>query len=495
MKFQMAGQARLDLKQLDMWIREGRAVHVRSLLQTVVASEIQRAELSDYADLARRVQMPELVIRWLRPLIRFEKPVYPPASTKETALYALALGRVGIFKEATTILKALKKTGEPQVFNYLGMIDIEQWNYSSALSAFKLYVQCDGLKSYQRTVGLLNLAACYVGVDDFERTDETLAQLLAATASPDLKLLRANTLELLAQSMIFRGRLSEARRVLAEARDLIGDQNYQYEFFIRKWLAITRLLDSPSDPKAIHLIRDEAVRGRFFETVRECDFFVAMANQNEVAFLKVFFRSHFRAYRTRILKNYNWNGPVPNQLLLSLHPQGYVDGDSEATHMKLDPEEIEMPRLVRDLFRILLSDGYRAFPLTEIFGKIYEDEYFNPLTSPAKVSQLIQALRKIFAGHGIPLTVRVTNGKAALEAKQPVSILLRRKKAMTHPSLGRHAEILSSHFGDRPFTTGEAAKVLNFSERSTRRRLAEAVAGRRLRRTNAGGGGYRYKCL
>ncbi len=477
-----------NLRQLDEWIREGRAAQVRAFLPTLAVSEIHRSQLVEYADLARRVQLPHLIIHWLRPLIRSEKPVHPPATTKEQALYALALSRIGIFKEATNILRQLKSSGEPEVFYYLGLIGIEQWDFLSAFSPLKTFVKSPGISEYQRTVGLLNLGACYVGLLDFARANEVLNQLLVLTDGADLKLLRANTYELLAQNMIFCGRLQEARDHLANAAKLIGHENYQYEFFIRKWQAIANLFDKGHETRGLHAIRDEAVRSDFSETIRECDFFKAVVFQQDKDLLKVYFGSHFKAYRQRILKIYKWQKPVPNQMDLTLGPSALA-----GSHFELDPDDLEMPRLVRSLFQILLSDSYRSFPITEIFGQIYDREYFNPLTSTAKVEQLICRLRQSFTVQNIPFKVQVSKGRVSLIFTGPVIVRIGRKRFQAREKLKHFTLLLFEKFAAKSFSSAEVVQALGLSERSARRHLKEAVEARRLSRERASKG-YRYIC-
>jgi tetratricopeptide (TPR) repeat protein len=452
------------LKQLDFFIKAGETARARTQLVALRAIEIERSDLVEFADLARRVQMPSLIIRWLRPVVRPEKPIFPIASDKEIAIYALALARLGVFKESLTLLKSLLSGREPQVYFYLGLVYLEQWDYLSAQTYFQKYARFNSISDYQKTVGLLNLAACLVGERNWPKADEALDNLLLLTNHPSLKLLRLNTLELAAQSKIFRSQILEAQVFLNEARQLSGTTNHQYEFFVRKWLAIASLLGPDQDPQAILAIRDEAKRDSYVETIRECDFFIATARKDDHGFLKVLFGTHFKTYKKRILKLYGWNKPIPTKYIIEL-------GGASFNAKCFSPEEINLPRRVRQLLRLLLSDCYRPFSLAEIFSEVYQNEYFNPVTSIPKVDQLIYRLRQALAAKQIPLDVQVKKSRANLLALAPIQIVLRRKHLNISTKLIACMNQLSLAFQTNRFTTKEAAKILKLSETSMRRHL------------------------
>ncbi len=418
-----AAANRPDLKQLDLLIRQGQSNFVREVLTELKRSQMPREDLVEFADLARRVHLPLLIVRWLRPIVRPQQPVFPPARTQELAIYSLGLSRLGVFQEAIEILKKLPTDNYPQVLFYLGLVYIEQWDYLSAQAPLQKYVERPDITNYQKTVGLLNLAACYVNERNWRYADSALSLLLIETQSEDRKLLRANTIELLAQTKLFQNEVEQASILLKQSEEILLEKNHQYSFFIKKWLTIAHVIRYPDDFQNLMNIRQEALDAKLWETVRECDLFRAIILKDETLFLRVYFSSHSKAYKKRIMKIFNWSQPVPltyqNEILK-------CTGRLEIFHLK--PESIEMPPLVYSLFVLLLSELYRPFSIPEIFSLLYPEEYFSHQISVKKVERLIQRLRQVLKKNAIPLEVRNDDGKLFLDAVARVIVNVNRKK-------------------------------------------------------------------
>jgi len=460
----------LDVRQLDLLIRNGQSGLVRLKLSKLKKGDIDRRDLVEFADLARRVQMPELIIRWLRPIVRPEQPVHPKASSRELATYALGLSRIGVFKEALEILKSLPTLDQPQILYYLGLVCMEQWDYSSAQSYLQNYVLQSGITDYQKTVGLLNLAACYVTERYGSKAEQTLTELLLLTESEDRRLLRANTFELLAQSKIFQNQLEPALDYLSKAQAIFGDSNSQYEFFVRKWQSIARFVSDPQEISELMKIRQEAVTSGSWETVRECDFFRAVTLKDRNSFLNVYFGSHFKAYKKRILKLYGWNQPLPIKCQVEI-----LKCSSPSETFQFDPAILRMPPLVRDLLQLLISDLYRPFSLSQVFGELYPTEYFNPQTSIDKVERLGQRLRQILKSENIPLELCQEKGKYFLISHARVLINFSRIKTNSKTGVIQMVQKLKKAFQHKNFNSTEVSQHLQISERTARRLLKQAL--------------------
>ncbi|MGZ5279238.1 MAG: hypothetical protein ACXWC9_04820, partial [Pseudobdellovibrionaceae bacterium] len=466
----------LDVRQLDLLIRNGQSALVRLKLSNIKKGDIERRDLVEFADIARRVQMPELIIRWLRPVVRPEQPVHPKASSRELATYALGLSRIGVFKEALEILKSLPTNDEPQILYYLGLVCIEQWDYSSAQSYLQKYVLQPGITDYQQTVGLLNLAACYVSERYVSKADQTLLELLRLTENEDRRLLRANTFELLAQNKILQNQLEPALEYLEKAQAIFGDSNNQYEFFVRKWQSIARFVSNPHELSGLMKIRQEAFDTGSWETVRECDFFRSVTLKDESAFLNVYFGSHFKAYKKRILKLYAWHRPLPIRCPIEI-----LKSSSLGEIFHLNPSTLRMPPLVRDLLQLLISDLYRPFSLSQVFGELYPTEYFNPQTSVDKVERLAQRLRRFLKTENIPLELRQEKGKLYLTSNARVVINVSRIKTNSKTGIFQLMQKLRPAFQHKTFNSTQVSQYLQISDRTARRLLKQALKERYLR--------------
>lgn len=460
-----------DLKILDQLIRSGQAASVRVKLSKIKKGDIDRVQIVEYADLARRVQMPELIIRWLRPIVRPEQPVHPVANVIEKATYALGLARLGVFQEALLILKDLPTKDFPQVLYYLGLVLIEQWDYGTAEVHLKKYITSTKITDYQRCVGLLNLAACYVTERHWRKADQVMNELIIQTTADDRKLLRANTYELLAQSQIFRQHSKTALDNLEKAQSILGPGNNQYAFFVRKWQTIAKFIDDPqSHLQPLQNIRDEAIETKAWETVRECDFFKSTILQDEDSFLNVYFGSNFPAYKKRILKNYGWEKPLPLKKdipLLKYQKAGPIQ--------RLHTDSIKLTILEKKLLHLLLADSYRPFSLPQVFGFLYPDEYFNLDSSIGKVERLAQRLRIALAKQNVPLVIKIEMGRMHLQSHYPVLIRVNRKKSKDTSNLRQKLSKVMDTIGESRFTAKSFYSVLSMSDRSGSRILAQAI--------------------
>jgi tetratricopeptide (TPR) repeat protein len=481
-----------ELRQLDLMIRGGQSALVRSTLIRINRNELQREHLVEYADLARRVQRPDLIIRWLRAVVRPEKPVTPVASVREIAIYALGLSRLGVFGEALDLLSNLPTQDHPQVLFYLGLVHIEQWDYEAAQFPLQKYINRKDISDYQKMAGLLNLAACYVSERNWSKANETLSLLLLGSNTEDRLLIRANTFELLAQSKIFQNQYAEALDYLAQSHAILGKNNIQYEFFIRKWKAIAQFIHDPSTIDGLMNIRQQAWDTRAWETVRECDFFRAQVLRDHDLFLTVYFGSHAKAYRQRILKLYGWDQVLP--LAHRLPILKFSPSKNDIIY-NFRPTELGLPSLLQELLLILLSDLYRPFPLPELFAKLYPTEYFNPQSSIHKVEQLLQRLRQKLVQKNIPMEICSELGRYFIRANSSVIIERSRKKpsarGRSKAQLATRLHQLHKLFGNRSFTFSEVSQCLQISERSASRLLSEAVKNRFLMRMG-GKLGYRF---
>lgn len=474
-----------SLRQLDTWIREGKSKRVRYELKRLQVNTFSREDLFSLADIARRVQLPHLVLRWLRPYVHPETPGKHTLRTNEVALYGLALSRIGVFKEAQETLKKLNPDNYPQVLFYKGLANIEQWDYESAIAPFLKYINRKDITEYQRTVGLLNLAACYVGVTNWKKAQELFQQLKSREDIISSQLLRSNILELEAQTLILQGQYQAADKILSESLSLIGKDNYQYELFIRKWKAILKLAQDPSDSTEIDKVRQESVKNNLFETTRDCDFFHSYFLKDEKHFLKLYFGSHFKHYKKRILKLYRWNKPLPIT-------QKFHIGPETTSVFQLNTNTLPLTKKAHQLLLLLLSDIYRPFSLSETFAEIYSDEYFDPNSSKKRVTQLISNLRLQLRDLKIPIEIEIKTGLIFLKPLQKIEIILKRKKR----SMQVRKQIILTQiyriFSEKKFTSKDVSQTLNISERSARRLLESSKKTNWLKKEQ-GKKGYLYQ--
>ena len=179
-----------QLKIWDEWIRQGQGQKVRSLCRQLNHKKIPRNFLVGYAQIARRVGASDLILLWLRPIVRNEKVLAKPATDSEKAIYGLALLRLGAFREARQILDAVNPEKDPQVYFYRASLQMNQWNYKKAIPDLKRYVRQKEIPAYSRMVGRLNLCASLVSNQSWALAEAEIGKLMRLFEKTQVPLLK-----------------------------------------------------------------------------------------------------------------------------------------------------------------------------------------------------------------------------------------------------------------------------------------------------------------
>lgn len=475
----------------DNLIKSGSISIVRYELKKISKKEIPRSHYGAIANIARRVQMPYFVLKLLSGIIRPEKINFEPANDYEKAMYATALSRIGSFKEADEIYQSLDFSKNSQFLLFRALFFMEQWDYSRAIWPLRLFLRNSDLDEYSQKLGYLNLAAS-LNAAGFEGE----AQRLLLERIPHFEqsaLLYGNFLELLGQTYFFQKNFSEAKKWLNQALDRFKKMSSHFEIFARKWMLLTEIEESGNQSKGIdNLIafRNEAQIYHFYEIVRDCDFYQALYQRNDNLFLKVYFGTRFKNHKKKLLRLYQFSGTLPTKYLWKASSLN-LSLSNPLPVLKLSeghwtPQvHFNLKGLPHALLKYLCSDFYRPFHFGEISSHIYQNEYFNPFSTPLKLNQLFSRLRRHFQELNIPLEIRVQNNQVSLVATNSIIFEVSR-----HKNKKQFASIdlqkLVTIFTDKPFTCKEASIQLNKSVGVTRDVLKLLLETRRIRITKKG---------
>jgi len=484
-------------QHLDQLIRSGQQGSARTLLLQTNFKQLHRDDSAHFADLARRLNMPKLMLQILRPIVRSEIVLRPPPSDRERALYATALSRLGVYDEAQDILDSLVGSSRPEVLLFQAQHSMLQWALEPAAASLTKYTVRADLSTYERRVGLVNLAACYVWNQQARLAGELLQKLLddfkseIESGQEQHKLIYSYIIELAAELAIQEKNYGKAQDLLTQAEALLANSQSRYEFYAKKWKAILGLLAQPHNPQHLTELRHIKSEGRKlaeWEVIRDCEFYEALALRDDELFLRVYLGTSHSSFRKRIKKMYQPDFAIPRAKVLRL------DGDKKTGSRIFDFTKgceqggekslSQFPLLFR-LLQILTEDLYRPAPIGSIASRLYPDEYFNPLSSPQKAHQVIFRLRQWLKENEIPLEISMLNENYQLDATGPYSIRVLRgqKKISKNEAL---MERVKSQFTGRPFNSQDMAKTLMLSPRSTQKFLSWAVKSKKILRLAAG---------
>lgn len=453
-------QAEERLKQWDNLIRGGQARLVRDHCKKINHKQIPRQVLVEYCQIARRVGAPELIVRWLQPAVRVKKD----ATESEKALYALGLFRLGAFREAEQLLGECHAEKEPQIFFYRASLYINQWNYQRAIPELRKYIRNPKVPEYSKLVGRLNLCASLVGNQDFNQAELEIEKLLKRIGSQEYSLLRGNLLEIRSQLFVEKQKFDKALQDLTDAGGLLKNADERSLVYVDKWKSIIHLKKYPPPKTNFQIfdsIRERAVQIQDWETIREIDLSWSLAAHDRDLFLRVYWGSRFNHYKDRVKKLFNDSRHIEDQFIWKNSPE-------EQSESAVDLVEMAPTKLLKRFFFILTRDFYRPLRSTELIDYIYENEFFNPISSPVKLHRLLLRARAWISEVELPVVIEVKKNSFRIKAHTPLRL-------QSHLGESERVFKLPSEFTQRFFTAAEWAQLFGISDRSARRQLSGLV--------------------
>ncbi len=455
------------LSQWDQMIRTGHATQVRKSLSLVNIKQVPRVHLIEYAQIARRLWLGSLIIRWLQPVVRSSKPLEQPATEMELAIYARGLTMMGAFREAGEIFKNLTHPNNPQIFFFKAAWHIDQWQYKQAMAPLRKCIH-KSQDQYLRVVAKVNLCACLVSVNMHEKAKKQIVDLLKKLRKRKLYLLEGNLLEIYAQLLLQNNEFDKAGEILTEAKSLLKGADNKSLFFVKKWNFIRKIKKGELPPQALRELRTEAAGNQDWESIRDCDFQMSIISNDENLIRQVYWGSRFSAYKERIEKAAKINlGSAPKFIWPSLTSFDALTKSSSPSVPRIDLVGLApTPKLARLMF-ILTREFYSPLRQNEIIDFVYSTEYFHPISSPQKFHRLLGRARKWLqtSGYGVEIISHSKN-RISLHLNQPMELTLYRKL-----SIERSIEIPLTLQRVSYFTASQWAKETGTSERTAQRHL------------------------
>ena len=138
--------------------------------------------------------------------------------------------------------------------------------------------------------------------------------MLEAARFENKKLL-ANSHELLSQIYIQKGEFSLARRELDKSWDILKEEKSTDQLFVVKWMAIIEALEK-KDPLPLTHAKNEALKRRHWESIRDLDFYHLKINFNLENYQRLYCGTPFAAYKEKLRKEFSHLTSIPQSCLL-----------------------------------------------------------------------------------------------------------------------------------------------------------------------------------
>lgn len=475
------------LSTLESWTQEGRSEAVLDALIGILKEHPDKKYLPDLARLAGRNHNDSLGLRILHPVISADRENIQSANDRALLVYATILLKIGALEESGQYLKRVKSSVEATLRR--AFLLIMKWDYSEAIPLLKLYIQSPEPTAYQKIIAKVNLLASYIAVSDLKSGESLLNELKATLVNePNYRVLFGNCLELQAQMEILKDEFFQALRTLNYAQELMLSQGGRYLLYIHKWKAIADLCLSPKSSEArsaLLKVRAEALASRNWETLRDCDFHYARLTGDHELIQRILLGTPYKSYHERILKVY---GISPANRCFEYCPGDVLNSPRDIcldlTDRKLG---VTMRPTSWSLIQLMAQDIYQPPRLGKVFAFLYPKEYFNPFTSPQRVSNCLYQFNHWSESSNCGLRIQVQYGDYILHAPPSHGVRVKRTfKADVVPEWLRKLQFLRLQIGPRSFTSAQAAKILGVTRPTIVTLLNKGITTKRIKRSGEG---------
>lgn len=494
----------LLIKNVDELIKQGQVNEARRVLWAVSPKDIPRKYIVPVARLTRRTRMNYFTLRVLKPVIKTDHLFSGYSTEEELALFAGALVRVGARNQGIKILSELEAHRNPDVLMFQVDAYFSEWNYKAAIPLLKKYLEFEQLSDYQILVGKLNLAASLVFEGLNGQAQDLLAVLRAEFKSKNYRLLYANSLELSAQVSLAQKKFSLASNQLELASKILKNESSSYGFFLMKWKTISDLIQFPNNKNVIEkirLLKEESKKINDWESLRQIDFFNSISAQNEKLFLHLMIGTPYVNYRSILRKKYGSEVELPKSYQFQITDKERLPLSDEIAFTinkahslnirdgKTDKCSLSYGQLPHRLLMLLTKDFYRPLSVGEAFSLLYANEYFDPISSPERIRNLVSRINVWFKKSKIPLFVQSEFQMLHLVSKSQMIL----EVATENTVLNKNNLLLAKLYQQVQknwFTSSALAIALNISQRSSQRLIH---ANSNLFETQGTGQNQRYR--
>ncbi len=469
-----------SLETIESLIRQGRGRYAREKLKLLCEKKISRKHLLRVSSQARRVGLPLLALRLLRPIIRPDRGIREQPTDSELAEFAANLSRIGALDEALSVLEGLDEERNPEVLIYKVFALVPQWQYGRTIPLLEKYLKSHKVPPYEKLIAKANLAAAFVVEKRHGEADSLIDQITKEAQKGAYHLIYGMVLEIAAQNRLDQGKWKETEFFLNQAEQALTLSDPKGQFLVKKWRAILSLhRDREKDSARIELerIRQEAVSLHLWESLRQCDLYEALLTRNPHLFIHLYYGTPHEEYRKKILREFSAAPIIPDHYDFcfshSIKSPARVDLETGELGSSKKWGVLKVGQIPFRLLQILCSDFYRPFRLGTIFHQLYRNEYFNPESARLRVHAALHRLRRELLQFEIPLEILELSGNYRLSAFRACTITIPLHKKTTNWQDHQLAK-LEEKYQHHSFSIREAASHLGISNRSAHRIVATA---------------------
>lgn len=470
-------------------IVKGRALSAQPKLKKLLSRKVPRAFAPEVAGLARRGHAPDLALRLLYPILHPTRPLSPAVTDRERIEYAASLIGVGAIEEADWLLDDVGSQEGPATY-VRGLALLARWQFEEAIGPLGAFVDHEKHDAYARCNAEIDLALSLSRAGQKAKATELLARLLATTESHGWALLHARALRLSFHGFLRARDVSQASQMLERARTAFGDSD---PFFVKRGEALVALVKQPNPQAlaALAAVRQQAEDAKLWEAMRECDHYRAIMTRDQRLFVRLMWGTPFVAYRREFSQQQAWTSEIPTTYDWS---PGVTGGEriDIASGETSQGGCMEPGTPGHTLLAALASDFYAPQSVASLHFKLCPGEYFNPTSSPGKVSLIVARVRKWLKKEKLDLIIEQDSVGYRFSSKSLCTLWLSKPETTDGKDAWLRAR-LTKKMAKRPFSLSQAADALHASaERAQRFLESESTEGRVTQTGQGKRARYRY---
>jgi tetratricopeptide (TPR) repeat protein len=463
------------IQDADRLINDHRMNEALSQLESLPAKRVPSAHRSALAALAVRLARPDLALGFLWKNIFEERP-----SEEDLFAYGSSLRKAGLVRQSLRLLKTLPQN--PSVLLQEAFCHIGLWNQNEAKELLMAHQKevSPSLKAF--AVGQVNLASTLIALEDF---DQALALIEAVQdlCEKNHYQLFLNCLEMTGQIHFHRGEHEKADRILKDALNRSMEQKSPTTLFVKKWFLLNQIRRGEMDkksPQVLAFLKEARSLGHW-ETLRDWDFQIARGTDNKALLIHNYygspeggFRKKFKALLppTEVPAEYHWTDPRSSEKIshfIDLYrPMGTALPVGKALHR---------------LMMALCCDFYRPWSIERIFDVLFEEEIFDPFSSPKRVYRQIEELRSFL--QPLPIEFKATQQGYRLRP-DPGGCLILKPRLSFKDTESYFQALLFDTFKERSFNRFDLEKLDLLSGSQWQRQLKRLTDAEKLLKEGQG---------
>ncbi len=402
------------LDQIDLLIKEGKISLARIYIHKINYKKINRNERFQLSNLCRRTG---LVLKSIRVLNFNINTLKLNLNDQEICSYAAGLINIGVTTEALSLLKPLYKKNVPQALFHLGLLYIQNWDYRRAKTIFSKYIKTQKENKYQKFIGQLNLLSCLIVLKELEKSDILVEKLKKIALKNNYnfaldQLFRMKTQILIQQNKLLLAEQEILKSVKSDQISTVSDLiNKKWYYIVKSHQEAQNQIEGLNYLSNLSELKQIAERFRHWETVRDCDFHIALITKNKLELEKIYKASSSVDYKKKIHESLSDLGFELNTMNVFPEIQIYL--------------KLKKNNKINQLLNLLCIDQYKSFSIGEIFSILYPAEKFNPDSSVVKIYRIIQRTKNYIKNyHSDEFELKIIGNQCKLYNKTNKQVVL-----------------------------------------------------------------------